>query len=307
MKKTGILLNSFMLLIYPNMLSLVMASLKKAHQQNVTGPLFVDTTCIDCGTCFHLGPAIFDEAQDDRSYVMKQPQNLQEWTEAKMAILSCPTNSIGVHEAPEAFKAAPTTLPLKVHENIFYCGYTSRDSFGATTYLIEREEGNILIDSPRFHPILVKELDKKGGVKYMYLSHQDDVADHDLFAEHFKCQRIIHGDDQNHGTKDVEIVLKGEDTFQLDPEILIIPTPGHSKGHTVLLYQNKYLFTGDHLFYSHQQLSASKNVCWYSWPKQVASIHKLLNYEFEWILPGHGGWGHLSPLEIKKQLKNFSL
>ena len=31
-----------------------------------------------------------------------------------------------------------------------------------------------------------------------------------------------------------------------------------------------------------------RNVCWYSWPEQVRSLKRLLDYHFEHVLPGHG-------------------
>jgi len=81
---------------------------------------------------------------------------------------------------------------------------------------------------------------------------------------------------------------------QLDDDLLIIPTPGHTRGHVVFLYRNKFLFTGDHLAWSprRQTLTAFRSVSWYSWPEQTRSMEKLLRYEFEWVLPGHGDMHH---------------
>lgn len=273
-----------------------MASIKKSHPKNAPGSLYVDTTCIDCGTCFHLAPTIFRENHDDKSVVMKQPENKDEWQKAKQAILSCPTNSIGVQNAPEIFKQLGTGLPVHIAEGVYYLGYTSRNSFGASSYLIKRDEGNILVDSPRYHPWLVQELEKLGGVQKMFLSHQDDVADHKLFCAHFKCERMIHEDEVTADTENVETILKGDGDIQLAKDLTIIMTPGHTKGSMCLLYKDKFLFTGDHLFvdHSHKILLASKGVCWYSWEEQIHSVEKLLKKNYEWILPGHGGWGHFS-------------
>jgi glyoxylase-like metal-dependent hydrolase (beta-lactamase superfamily II) len=35
-------------------------------------------------------------------------------------------------------------------------------------------------------------------------------------------------------------------------------------------------------------LGASRGVCWYSWSEQTRSMEKLLAYDFDWVLPGHG-------------------
>lgn len=284
-----------------------MASIKKSHPQNVPGSLFVDTTCIDCGTCFHLGPNLFREARDDKSFVTKQPETKSEWQDAKRAILSCPTNSIGVKDAPEEFKMLGTGLPLLISDDVYYLGYTSRNSFGASSYLIKRKDGNILVDSPRYHPWLVAALESLGGVKKMFLSHQDDVADHKLFNAHFHCDRIIHEDDVTSDTEKVEVILSGEETIQLAPDLQIIMTPGHTKGHMCLLYKEKFLFTGDHIFVDqeHHMLQASKGVCWYSWPVQIQSVEKILKKNYEWVLPGHGGWGHFPNETMKSAIQNL--
>ena len=51
---------------------------------------------------------------------------------------------------------------------------------------------------------VVQEL---GGIKYMVLSHVDDVADHAKWAAHFGCDRIMHATEcgVNKGTDAVEI------------------------------------------------------------------------------------------------------
>jgi glyoxylase-like metal-dependent hydrolase (beta-lactamase superfamily II) len=58
----------------------------------------------------------------------------------------------------------------------------------------------------------------------------------------------------------------------------------------VLLYKNQFLFTGDHLAWSPERetLTAFRSVCWYSWDEQIRSMERLLDYTFEWVLPGHG-------------------
>lgn len=235
--------------------------------------------------------------------VISQPHDLEEWSEVKRAIVSCPTNSIGIREHDERFRKAVLNLPLLIDENVFYCGYAAAASFGATTYLIERREGNILVDSPRFHPQLIKELEKRGGVALMILSHRDDVADHQKFRDHFQCEGVIHEDELSASTQNCEHILRGEGDWELASDLKIIKVPGHTRGHVVLLYKDKFLFTGDHLFVDKDRITASHGVCWYSWPEQIKSTKKLLDYDFEWVLPGHGGWEHFT--DSKNSLKKL--
>jgi glyoxylase-like metal-dependent hydrolase (beta-lactamase superfamily II) len=83
-----------------------------------------------------------------------------------------------------------------------------------------------------------------------------------------------------------------------------IQTPGHTRGHCVLLVNDRFLFTGDHLDWDRgqQRLSASENYCWYSWPEQAESMQRLADYHFEWVLPGHGQRVHLPADQMQRQL-----
>ena len=280
-----------------------MATINLRRSENVSGDFYVDTTCIDCDTCRWMNSKVFNR-EAGMSAVHHQPANEKERLTALQALLSCPTASIGTVDKPQDIKNAQSSFPILVDENVYHCGYHSEKSFGAASYFIQLPEGNILVDSPRFTPPLVKRLEKMGGIRYMYLTHQDDVADHQKFAEHFGCERILHKEEINSDTRDVEIQLSGEQPFELSPELLIITVPGHTKGHTVLLYKNKFLFTGDHLAWSIRlnQLIAFRNFCWYSWDELQKSMPKLTNYSFEWVLPGHGRRYHADAKTMQQEL-----
>jgi glyoxylase-like metal-dependent hydrolase (beta-lactamase superfamily II)/ferredoxin len=280
-----------------------MAHLNQRRPQNVNGDFYVDSTCIDCDTCRWMAPEVFYDV-DDQSAVYHQPTNEAQRLAALEALLACPTSSIGTVEKPKDIKVAQEKFPILVVENVYHCGYHSEKSYGAASYLIQLPEGNILVDSPRFTPPLVKRLEEMGPIRYMYLTHKDDVADHQKFAEHFQCDRILHTDDITADTRNVEIQLTGSEPFALTPDLLIIPVPGHTKGQTALLYKNKFLFTGDHLAWSESlhQLTAFYGVCWYSWSEQTKSMRNLANYSFEWVLPGHGRRFHADNESMRQQM-----
>ncbi|MEH2070899.1 MAG: MBL fold metallo-hydrolase [Nostoc sp.] len=280
-----------------------MAHLNQRRTQNANGDFYVDSTCIDCDTCRWMTPEVFYRV-DEQSAVYHQPTNEAERLAALEALLACPTSSIGTVEKPKDIKVAQESFPKLIEENVYHCGYHSEKSYAAASYFIQLPEGNILVDSPRFTPPLVKRLEEMGGIRYMYLTHIDDVADHQKFAEHFQCQRILHADDVSGGTRNVEIQLTGFEPFSLTEDLLIIPVPGHTKGHTVLLYKNKFLFTGDHLAWSENlhQLAAFHGFCWYSWSEQTKSMRNLANYSFEWVLPGHGRRFHADRETVRQQM-----
>ena len=266
-----------------------MASLAERLPQNVPGEFFVDRTCIDCDTCRYVAPAVYAELAEGYSYVQHQPVTDEERRHALMALLACPTGSIGTLSKPD-LKPALQAFPEQIEDNVYYCGFTAEASFGAASYFIRRPEGNTLVDSPRAARPLLKRLEEWGGVKLLFLTHRDDVADHAIFRRHFGCERVLHRDDVSRGTAEVERQPEGEEPVRLGPDLLMIPVPGHTRGHAVLLYRDQFLFTGDHLAWSpaRDQLYAFRRHCWYSWAEQVRSMERLLDYRFEWVLPGHG-------------------
>ncbi len=248
-----------------------MANVENRLPGNVAGDFFVDTSCIDCDACRQIAPEVFRDA-GEVSVVFHQPANVAETRRALMALVACPTASIG-SVVPQDFRAGIDAFPSLIAENVYFCGFTSESSFGAWSYLIMRPEskgGNVLIDSPRFATQLAKKITAMGASRKMFLSHKDDVADHSRFAQKFGCERIMHA---SYGARklNVEWIIEGTEPVQIDRDLLAIPTPGHTRGHMVLLYRNRFLFTGDHLAWSPQRetLTAFRSVCWYSWDEQI--------------------------------------
>jgi len=267
-----------------------MADRDRARDENVPGEVFVDDTCIDCDTCRWMAPEIFDRA-GDQSRVHRQPSTHEQALDAAQALLSCPTASIGASGGlPMADAVARLPRPIADDSPVSHCGYHAESSFGAASYLLRRDEGNVLVDSPRFAAPLVKRLEELGGVRTLFLTHKDDVADHAKFAAHFGCERVLHADDLVADTRGVERVIEGTDPVRLADDLLVIPTPGHTRGSACLLHADTHLFTGDHLAWSQQldHLYAFRSACWYDWDVLRASMSGLRAYDFEWVLPGHG-------------------
>ena len=204
------------------------------------------------------------------------------------ALVACPTASIGAASAAAAREAAGD-FPLPVDGGVFYCGYASPHSYGAASYFVVHPDGNWLVDSPRWTERLARRFEELGGIRHVFLTHRDDVAAAGQYARRFGARRIIHRFELD-AQPDAETVLDGRAPVPLAPDFLAIPTPGHTRGHTVLLYRGRYLFSGDHLWWSRTEgrLAAGRGVCWYSWREQADSMARLAAYGFEWVLPGHG-------------------
>jgi glyoxylase-like metal-dependent hydrolase (beta-lactamase superfamily II)/ferredoxin len=284
-----------------------MANPWKRVPENVPGDFFVDSTCIDCDACRQIAPSVFGEAADT-SFVKAQPASGDGRRQALQALLACPTGSIGClgGDEPKA-KAVVADFPLLIEPPVSYCGFNSPKSYGGNSYFIKEAAGNWLIDSPRFVTPLVRQIEALGGIAHIFLTHRDDVADAERYAEHFGSRRIIHQDERS-SQPGAEVVLRGEGPWELAPGVVAIPTPGHTKGHCVLLYREQFLFTGDHLAWDRGagRLTAHEDYCWYSWPQQVESMARLAAYRFEWVLPGHGQRVRLPADEMRQQVERLA-
>ncbi len=282
-----------------------MAKISKRLESNVEGNFFVDSTCIDCDTCRQLAPTTFIE-QGEFSTVFHQPESPQEELASYQALMACPVGSIGtVKKIPSMFMKAQNSFPLELEEGVFFVGFNSEKSFGANSYFIHHPDGNWLIDSPRYFARLVKIFKAKGGIRYIFLSHEDDVAEAARYARLFGATRIIHRAD-SHAMTDAEWIIDGEHTVQAGSEFLCIPVPGHTAGSMVLLYKNKFIFSGDHLWWKpdHQELGTPETLVWDD-AQLGHSVRKLLNYDFEWLLPGHGHRISLGHPDMKEALRQL--
>ena len=160
-----------------------MANPNKRVAENIPGDFFVDSTCIDCDACRQIAPGVFGEGVD-HSFVKEQPVSLADRRRALQALLACPTGSIGCLAADDP-KAAMDDFPLVVEDPVFYCGFNSPKSFGGNSYFVRHADGNWLIDAPEFIPRLVRHFEAQGGIRYIFLTHRDDVADAEKYARQF--------------------------------------------------------------------------------------------------------------------------
>ena len=265
-----------------------MARASARLDDNAPGVFFVDDTCIDCGACREIAPRTFARSpRIGQSIVAAQPGDADGEARALMAVVACPTASIGTL-AKRPIGRAVAAFPERLEDGVYYCGWHSEASYGAASYLIVRPQGNVLVDSPRAARPLYERIEALGGVRTMVLSHRDDVADHAAFARRFGCERVMHAADA--GGLPVERRVEGAEPVPLDDELTLIPVPGHTRGSVALLYRGRFLFTGDHLWWDEEdeRLEMGRDVCWYSWTEQLRSLARLRDVDFQWVLPGHG-------------------
>ncbi len=116
----------------------------------------------------------------------------------------------------------------------------------------------------------------------------------DYAPKTFGADRVIH-EFERAAQPDAEIILDGEGDHDVGSARIFF-TPGHTKGHMVLLWRGKYLYVGDHF--------ASRAFCWHSWGAQIESTGKLeVLTGVKWVFPGHGKWFQIPPGGFPKVIR----
>jgi glyoxylase-like metal-dependent hydrolase (beta-lactamase superfamily II)/ferredoxin len=282
-----------------------MANLKKKLPTNIDGNFFVDSTCINCDACRQLAPETFQERQDSSS-VFHQPIGKPEVHRAYQAMIACPVGSIGVIQCDqEHWRDAMASFPLRLDDALYYAGFNSDKSFGGNSYFLQHAEGNWLIDSPRYLKHLADAFERMGGLRYIFLTHEDDVADASRYAKRFGATRIIHRADLA-ALPEAEWIIDGRRPVSVSKQFQIIPVPGHTPGSMALLYDDRYLFTGDHLWWDRdcKRLDIPRVYVWNQHDLE-RSTERLLDVQYEWVLPGHGDRLHLPAEEMRDHVQRL--
>src|SRR5437763_15921940 len=110
-------------------LDCAMANLAVGLPENVPGDFYVDSTCIDCDACRQIAPETFTE-DHDTSIVHHQPESTREIKGAVMALVACPTVSIGTVEHHDA-RIGIDGFPRNIAENVYFGCFRAESSFGA--------------------------------------------------------------------------------------------------------------------------------------------------------------------------------
>lgn len=162
-----------------------MADPNERFENNVPGPFYVDKSCLWCGSCAQIAPAIFSTGDDtpdgSHAWVHKQPETLEEVALARKAIAWCPHQSIG--EDPVTLELIPLTEDRQYDFAAIFGNAHPVElelGVGKGRFLIERAEA--LRDTnfigvewaSRYYRLVAKRAEKRGLANFRIL--RDDAA-----------------------------------------------------------------------------------------------------------------------------------
>ena len=168
-----------------------MARLSDRIAENVAGEFFVDSSCIDCDTCRRSRPtpSATRRAKPRRPAAGRQRRRKR----ALMALVACPTSSIGtVHKRdPRRRRGAPS--PSRSTTDVYFCGYASPDSYGASSYLIAPPAAATCSSTRRARRARCSRASRRWAACAACSSPTATTwPTTQVFARRFGCARILH-------------------------------------------------------------------------------------------------------------------
>lgn len=280
-----------------------MARADLAHPSNAPGDWFVDTRCIRCDAARDWAPDLIGMDAVGRSFVAAQPMGPEQTAALWRAAAACPTRSIGHREQ---FREPAGVFPYQLTAGVWALGNNALSSFGGHSYLATRTGGNLMIDSPRFGRALAERVDATGGVAHILLSHRDDVADAERWAERYGARVWIGAADADAAPYATDLI--GDAAVEIVPGVAGIPAPGHTEGHILYHLDDRHLFTGDTLHWNRRrgELAVFPEQTFYSWAVLADTVERMAALPVDWLFPGHGQWRHIGRQEWARQVSGLS-
>ncbi len=162
-------------------------------------------------------------------------------------------------------------------------------TYHAQSYLVLHPKGNLLVDVPAYQVDVIRAIQRRGGVRYIFITHKDDIGAAASFHEFFQARIIIHKSEARY-VQGVEVEVPFEGDFMLNSDIAIVHLPGHTPGSSALLDLRPpgVLFIGDALnIHPQGQLFVPPHPWDFDPVLKRVVLRKLLQYDFELILPAH--------------------
>lgn len=170
----------------------------------------------------------------------------------------------------------------------------NRETLGGTAYLIVRNDGNTLVDSPPWQPEYQQFIQDQGGIGHLLLTHRGAIGAAVAIQHTFGCPIFIQ-EQEAYLLPNASLVSFG-DRHSLDTgsdSLELIWTPGHSPGSTCIYspINGGILFTGRHLLPGPTgQLGPLQTPKTFHWPRQLASVQSLQakfnGTNLDYICPG---------------------
>lgn len=245
---------------------------------------------------------------------------------------ACPTGAIRTLKPVPLVRSALDDFPMLIDETlpgVYYLGYHHQETYAASSYLVVRPGGNILIDLPRFNGRLANAIERLGGVEYLIVTSKSLEAGHLEWKARFpNMARIMHACDETvESFKAFEQSVEGLGPWELEAadggasDVRIVHTPGRTAGSMCVWVRPhgspaNVLFSGGLLTFDVEQNEldglAQFNAIEVGLRRQAGSMRKLCDSEatpdWQWLLPSFGARRYFPDVgAMRKEISEYSV
>ena len=157
-------------------------------------------------------------------------------------------------------------------------------------YLLQREQGNLLIYRAATLEQDVEEINALGGISRQYLNHHHEASPAcDWVARTFGAPLNVHEIDAPSVSEICNVDEIFSERHHLDDDFEVIPIPGHTSGATAFLWdtrQHRCLFTGDSIFFPRGKWVAAVLDGVSDRERYLESLELIRSLDFDLIVPG---------------------
>jgi glyoxylase-like metal-dependent hydrolase (beta-lactamase superfamily II) len=157
-------------------------------------------------------------------------------------------------------------------------------------FLIQREEGNLLIYRSATLEQDVEAVNDLGGISRQYLNHWHEASPAcDWVANTFDAPLYVHEEDAPSASEICNVAGTFSERHKLDEDFEVVPIPGHTAGATAFLWdtgEHRVLFTGDTIFFSRGRWRAAVLDGVSDRERYIESLELIRTLDFDLIVPG---------------------
>lgn len=156
-------------------------------------------------------------------------------------------------------------------------------------FLLQRENGNLLIYSASTVDAEEKPMREMGGVLRQYLDHHHEAAPScDWVARTFDAPLHCHENDRAEASQSCHVDATFSERHLFGRDFEIIPTPGHTSGATTYLWdtgQHRCLFTGDTIYLHGESEWAAAVLASSDRDTYISSLELIRDLDFDVLVP----------------------
>lgn len=148
----------------------------------------------------------------------------------------------------------------------------SPSTHGGRSFLVTGPKYNLMVDTPACTPRVLNAVRLTGGLRYLFLSHHDEIGEIEAIHRVTGGAVIMHRSRMDQVPCGVDLVFDTD--FEVEPGVTVIHTPARSLDSSCLLVHRgelRVLFTGNHIP-----------------PRGGQDARRLLELEFDYLIPASG-------------------